>query len=104
LCDKGFGMPAPNCSAAPMTFVGVWGLLREACPPASAAELLVIADTLAYSRLVPTMAWETALAEAQQRAPGQVPHWQTQYAGRRRREVLADARAALTEAGLLTSR
>ena len=83
--------------------LGVWGLLRDACPPAHAARLLVIADTLAYSRMVPTMAWETALAEAQQRAPGQVPFWQAEYAGRRGRDVLDDAVAALDDAGLLTS-
>jgi predicted ATPase/DNA-binding SARP family transcriptional activator len=80
--------------------LGVWSLLRGACPAPQAARLLVIADTLAYSRLVPTMAWETAVAEAQERAPGQISHWQTQYAGRRGRDILDDALVALAEAGL----
>ncbi|MGW5242116.1 BTAD domain-containing putative transcriptional regulator [Monashia sp. NPDC004114] len=81
--------------------LGVWSLLRDSCPPARGAKLLVMADALGYSRFVPTMAWETALAEAQDRAPGQVPYWQAEYAGQRGREILDDARAALADAGLL---
>jgi hypothetical protein len=80
--------------------LGVWGLRCGTVDPAQATRLLVVADTLAYSRLVPSLAWETAMTEAQDIAPGAVHVWQAQYAGRTARGLVPDALGALEDAGL----
>jgi tetratricopeptide (TPR) repeat protein len=72
--------------------LAAWGLLREAAQPEDAAALLVLADRFAYTRTVPTMAWERVAPLAGERL---IAALRASYGDRAPRELLAEARAAV---------
>ena len=86
-------IPSPGwcCSA-----LGAWGLLRDARPPTTRCELLVLADRFAYNRMIPTMAWERIAPRAEERgarADRRAARAATATAGRR--ELLDEARTSV---------
>jgi predicted ATPase/DNA-binding SARP family transcriptional activator len=72
--------------------LGSWALLHDAAPAHHAVTLLALGDRLAYTRSVPTMAWERIAPRAEERAPGLLAAAQQRYAGRRPRDLLGEAR------------
>jgi len=75
--------------------LGSWALLRKAASAGDAVRLLVLADRLAYSRQVPTLAWERIAPEAEKAAPGLIAEYQARYAGRRPAALLTECRRAV---------
>ncbi len=76
--------------------LGLWGLRRDALPPADAVRLLVLADLFSYSRSAPTLAWENAAGPAERAAPGLIEELRSGYGERRGPALLDEARAAVT--------
>ena len=76
--------------------LGLWGLRRETLPAPDAVRLLVLADRFAYSRSLPTLAWENAAGPAERAAPGLIARLRSGYGERRGPDLLAEARAAVT--------
>jgi predicted ATPase/DNA-binding SARP family transcriptional activator/tetratricopeptide (TPR) repeat protein len=77
--------------------LGVWGLLRDATSLESALRLLVLADRLAYARMIPTLDWERIAPVATERAPGRLEEIRSEYHGRKPVELLDDARVAVEQ-------
>jgi len=74
--------------------LGVWGLLRRAAPAPDALRLLALADRFAYNRMLPSMAWERIVPEAEKALPGRLGELRAEYADRRPPDLLAEAREA----------
>lgn len=79
--------------------LGSWGLLRDAVPRDDALRLLVLAERFAYSRLIPSMAWEPIASRAEQRAPGRIAELQAEYGERRGPALLGEAQRLVEQAG-----
>jgi predicted ATPase/DNA-binding SARP family transcriptional activator len=77
--------------------LGSWGLLRDAAPAEDAVRLLVLAERFAYSRTIPTMAWERIAPRAEELAPGRIAAWRAQYGHRRPHDLLGEARALVEQ-------
>jgi predicted ATPase/DNA-binding SARP family transcriptional activator len=68
--------------------LGTWSLLREATPAGDAVALLALAERFAYTRLIPSMAWERIAPEAEARAPGRIAALREELGDRRPPELL----------------
>jgi hypothetical protein len=79
--------------------LGSWGLLRSAMRPDEAARLLVLAERFAYSRGMPTMAWEKIAPRAEELAPGRIAACRAQYGGRSGPELTDEARLVVERIG-----
>ncbi|UYM04686.1 ATP-binding protein [Solicola gregarius] len=76
--------------------LGMWALHRKALPPQDAVRLCVLAERFGYSRRVPTLSWDNAVAAAERFAPGMLDELADEYGDRRGRELLTDARDLIT--------
>jgi predicted ATPase/DNA-binding SARP family transcriptional activator len=77
--------------------LGAWGLLHDATPAEAAVELLVLADRFAYTRMIPTMAWERIALRAEDRAPGRIAALRARHGDRASRELLGAARSVVEQ-------
>jgi predicted ATPase/DNA-binding SARP family transcriptional activator len=77
--------------------LGAWGLLRQATPTDLATALLGLADRFAYTRIIPTLAWERVAPRAEEAAPGRLAEVKAHYADRDPRELLDEARALVEQ-------
>jgi hypothetical protein len=71
--------------------------LHRAAPARDAARLLALAERFAFSRSIPTMAWDRILPWAAKAAPGLIAAFQARYAARRPADLLTEARRAIEE-------
>ena len=72
--------------------MGSWSLLRQAGSPDDALRLLALAQRFAYNRMLPTMAWERIVPDAEQVLPGRLGQLRAEYADRRPPDLLTEAR------------
>jgi tetratricopeptide (TPR) repeat protein len=84
----------PVCGVVLLS-LGLWGLQRSAMPAEVAVRLVVLADRFAYNRSVPTLAWERAVATADELAPGMRASIDAEYDERRGPGLLEEARAVV---------
>ncbi|HET6870708.1 MAG TPA: BTAD domain-containing putative transcriptional regulator [Solirubrobacteraceae bacterium] len=71
--------------------LGAWGLLRDTSVD-DAVRLLVLADSFAYNRTIPTMAWDRIEPRAEAAAPGRIAALRAEYGDRRPPDLLEEAR------------
>ncbi|MBO9522681.1 MAG: AAA family ATPase [Nocardioidaceae bacterium] len=88
----------PVCGVV-LLALGLWGLRHEALPAEDAVRLLVLADRFAYNRSIPTLAWERAIAAAEERAPGVLATIESGYGERRGPDLLEETRAFVATLG-----
>jgi hypothetical protein len=75
--------------------LGAWALLRGAAPADDAARLLALADSFAYNRAIPTMAWERLADHVEESVPGRLATLREEYRDRRPPDLLEEAGRAV---------
>ncbi len=82
----------PSCGSI-LFALGAWGTLRGGMAPGDAADLLVLAERFAYSRLAPSLAFERIEPHAEAAAPGMIAAMRAEYGHRHGSDLLDEARA-----------
>jgi predicted ATPase/DNA-binding SARP family transcriptional activator/tetratricopeptide (TPR) repeat protein len=79
--------------------LGAWGLLRETARVDDSLRLLVLADRFAYTRTIPTLAWERITLRLEKADPGRraLAALQVRYRDRRPPDLLGEARQAVEQ-------
>jgi len=75
--------------------LGSWGLHLRTMAAPDAVRLLALADRFAYNRFNPTLAWDAAVAAAEDAAPGVLDQLSEEYGERRGPDLHEEARAVL---------
>ncbi len=81
--------------------LGLWRLTRDDDRDHAGLEravrLLVMADALAYNRMLPSLSWEFAAAVAERRRPGTLATYRAELAGRTALDLRDDARRLVAQ-------
>ena len=88
----------PVCGMA-LFALGSWSLSRSVVAAVDAVRLLVLAERFAYTRSLPSMAWETIVPGAEKAAPGTIAGLRREYGDRRGPDLVEEARRAVGALG-----
>jgi hypothetical protein len=96
--DNGF-LDYPVAGAVVLA-LGLWELTRDGQEPTAlerAVRLVVMADALAYNRMLPSLSWQNATAVARRHRPDVLTAYRAELAGRAAVELRGEARRLVAE-------